>query len=354
MELNLKKSLKMKRIFYSLLLLVAVAVLHSCSSNSQVMQKNITGKASELVVVISKESWDGTPGKLIRETLAQSHVGLPQDEPLFDVIDVPHAAFKSIFKSTRNIVRTSISLNVEIEGISFKDDVWAYPQATVMIQAKTAEKFVEILEQNKDKILSYFLAAERERLTMNYKKFYEKGVFNVLNDKFGVTMKVPPGFVIAEQEKDFIWYKYETPDISQGIILYTFPYDSDSTFTVNYLVSMRDKILKANVPGPTDASYMATEKRFEQTHNIFEHNGNYASEMRGLWRVENDFMGGPYISLAELDATNQRVVAAFGYVYAPSKNKRNFLRQVEAMIYSLKMNEQAKNDKISSQIKMGN
>jgi len=318
------------------------------------MRKNITGTASELVVVISKESWDGAPGKLIRETLAQPHVGLPQDEPLFDVIDVPHAAFKPIFKSTRNILRTSISTNVEIEGISFKDDVWAYPQATVMIQAKTPESFSALFEKNQDKILSYFLAAEKERLAMNYKKFYEKGVFNVLNEKYGVTMKVPPGFEIAEQKKDFIWYRYETPEISQGIVLYSFPYDSDSTFTANYLVAMQDKVLKENVPGPLAGSYMTTEKRFEQTHSVREHNGNYSAEMRGLWRVENDFMGGPYISLAELDASNQRIIAAFGYVYAPSKDKRNLLRQVEAMIYSLQMNDQAKNDKINSQVKMGN
>jgi len=65
-------------------------------------------------------------------------------------------------------------------------------------------------------------------------------------------------------------------------------------------------------------------------------------------------MGGPYLLLAELDASNQRVVVAFGYVYAPSKEKRNYLQQVEAMIYSLKMNQQDKNDKINSQVKMGN
>jgi hypothetical protein len=345
----------MKRaFFYPFFLLFVVVILQSCSNDSQVIHKNITGTASELVVVISKESWDGNTGKLIRETLAQTHVGLPQDEPIFDVIDVPHPAFKSIFKSTRNILQTSISVNVKKEGITFTDDVWAYPQATVQIKAKTPAKFEEIFNENSDKIISYFLAAEKERLTMNYKKFYEKGVFNVLNKDFGVTMKVPPGFSIVEQKKDFIWFKYETPAISQGIILYTLPYVSDSTFTENYLLDTRDKVLKDNVPGAIKNSYMSTEKRVKQTFNILEHNGNYASEMRGLWRVENDFMGGPYISLAELDATNQRVVVAFGYVYAPSKDKRNFLRQVEAMIYSLKMNDQPKNDKINSQVKMGN
>ena len=345
----------MKRaLFYPFILFISAVIFQSCSNDNHVIHKNITGKAGELVVVISKNSWEGSTGKLLRETLAQSHIGLPQDEPIFDVIDVPHAAFKNIFKTTRNIIQTSISGNVKNEGITFVDDVWAYPQATIQIKAKTAAKFEEIFIENSNKILSYFIAAEKERLAMNYKKFYERGVFNVLDKDFGVTMKVPPGFAIADQKEGFIWYKYETPSISQGIVLYTFPYNSDSTFTVNYLLDIRDKILKNNVPGAIKSSYMSTEKRFYQTFNVLEHNGNYASEMRGLWRVENDFMGGPYVSLAELDATNQRIVVAFGYVYAPSKDKRNLLRQVEAMIYSLEMNEQPKNDKINSQIKMGN
>lgn len=337
-----------------IVMVILLSVFVSCSNQGTEMYKNITGKAGEMVVVISKESWEGDPGKLIRETMAQTHLALPQDEPLFDLIDVPHAAFKDIFRSTRNIIQTSISGNVDKEGITFTDDVWAYPQATVKIWAKTPAKFKEIFNENKNKILSYFLSAEKERLEMNYQKYYEKGVYNVLNQDFGLTMKVPPGFQITKQAKDFIWYKYETPAISQGIILYTFPYVSDSAFTVNYQLKVRDSLLKAHVPGPTEGSYMSTEKRLEQVNSIFEHNGNYASEMRGLWRLENDFMGGPYVALSELDAKNQRVIAAFGYVYAPSKDKRNFVRQVEAMIYSLKQNNQAENDKMNSQIKMGN
>uniref|UniRef100_UPI0032173307 DUF4837 family protein n=1 Tax=uncultured Draconibacterium sp. TaxID=1573823 RepID=UPI0032173307 len=340
----------MKIKFNNLFLVVlATSLLFSCGSDSTVMHKNITGKAGELVVVISKDSWDGGPGKVIRETLAQSHVALPQDEPLFDVIDIPHAAFKDIFKSTRNIIHTNISADVAKPGISFTDDVWAYPQATIKIKAKNSSQFTEIFNENREKILSYFLLAEKERITMNYKKIYEKGVYNVLDRDFNVTMKVPPGFVIASQKKDFLWFKYETPEISQGIIVYTYPYVSDSAFTVNYQLPIRDSLLKAHVPGPLDGSYMTTEKQFEQTFNVLKHNGNYASEMRGLWKVENDFMGGPYIALSELDVANQRVIAAYAYVYAPSKNKRNYLRQVEAMIYSLKLNNQEDNDKLNKQ-----
>jgi hypothetical protein len=326
----------------------------SCSNSGTNLHNNISGKAGEMVVVMSKESWNNSPGKLIRETLAQPQLALPQDEPIFDLINVPHEAFTNIFQSARNILQTSISSNVDKEGVTFKDDIWAYPQATVQIKAKNQEQFMKLFEENKNKIVSYFLQAERERLTMNYEKYYEKTVYNVLDKDFDLTMNVPPGFVIADQKKDYIWFKYETPEISQGIILYDFPYVSDSAFQVGYQLKVRDSVLKANVPGPTDGSYMTTERRINQVNNFFEHNRNYASLMRGLWKVQNDFMGGPYVSLAELDASEQRVVVAFGYVYAPSKKKRNLLNQVQAMLYTMKFNNQEENDKINSQVKMGN
>jgi hypothetical protein len=167
-------------------------------------------------------------------------------------------------------------------------------------------------------------------------------------------MKVAPGFNVTTQGKDFSWVRYETPEISQGILIYTFPYTSDSAFTLNYLLNKRDSFLRVNVPGPTKGSYMITERRVPVVFQVTRHNGNYAADLRGLWTVENDFMGGPFIMLAELDVSQQRVVVADGYVYAPSKNKRNLTRQVEAMVYSLTFKDQEKNDKINSQINMGN
>lgn len=337
------------KINYFAPIILLVLFLFSCNNDSTNLRKKITGKSGEMVVVISKSAWEGSPGEVIRETLAQPQAALPQEEPLFDIIDVPHEAFKDIFKSTRNIIQTNISQNVDKEGVTFTDDIWAYPQATVQIKAKNPSRFVELFNENKGKILSYFLSAERERNTMNYKKTYEKSVYNILDQDFGFTMNVPPGFRVMEQKKDFIWIQYDTPEIFQGIVIYTYPFVSDSAFTVNYQLPIRDSLLKANVPGPTDGSYMTTEKRIDPVFNITKHNGNYAAEMRGLWKVANDFMGGPYIALSELDMANQRVICAFGFVYKPNKEKRNLLRQVEAMIYSLKLNNQKENDILNKQ-----
>ncbi|HNQ38277.1 MAG TPA: DUF4837 family protein [Prolixibacteraceae bacterium] len=337
-----------------LLWLLLILVAACKPGDRQVFHKNVTGKAGEMIVVMSKVAWDDVPGNLVRKTLAQPQLALPQEEPLFDLISVPHEAFKDIFLTTRNILQTKISPIVENPGVTYANDVWAYPQATVQINARNNEEFDKIFSENSDKIVAYFLKAERNRLAENYRKLYEKSVYNNLEAKFNIKLTVPPGFQISTEKENFSWIRYETPEISQGLLVYTLPYTSDSIFTLHYLLHKRDSILRANVPGPTEGSYMTTERIAAPIFNVTSHNGNYAADIRGLWRVENDFMGGPFLMLAELDAHRQRVVVVDGYVYAPSKNKRNYTRQIEAILYSLQFNDQEKNDKINSQINMGN
>lgn len=330
-------------------------VFVSCGiRDNQIMQKNITGKSGEIVIVISNKSWDDTPGNLLRQTLAQPLLGLPQEEPLFDLISVPHEAFKEIFQTTRNIIQTRISPIVENPGITFTDNIWAFPQATVQINARNNEEFDALFRENSDRIIAYFLKAERDRTSGNYRDTHDRAVYNTMESKYDIMLHVPPGFRIAQEKPDFVWLRYETPEISQALMVYWFPYTSDSTFTLNYLLAKRDSFLKANVPGPLEGSYMVTEHLLEPIFQVTQHNGNYAADIRGLWKVQNDFMGGPFILLAELDAYRQRVVVADGYVYAPSKNKRNFIRQVEAMVYSMRFNDQEQNDRLNRQARMGN
>lgn len=316
--------------------------------------KNITGKAGEMVIVIPKATWSGESGKVLKNILAQPQLALPQDEPIFDLIDVPPKAFKDIFKSTRNILTVKISPTYSKPVIEYKNDVWAHPQAIVHLKAKNDEQFQKFFTENSDKIIAYFLKAEKERQMGNYKKYHDKAVFNTISKNFEFNLKLPPGFKVTKKTDDFAWIRYETPEISQGITIKTIKYESDSTFTPDFLLKEHVKYWKENVPGPREGSFMTIEDRIEPVFNIFKHNGNYACEMRGLWRVENDFMGGPYVSLAVLDASKNRVVIIDGFVYAPRYDKRNYLRQVEAMIYSLEFPHQAKNDKINSQVNMSN
>ncbi len=348
----LEKQMVMKR--QNILIAIILLFLASACSNPGGTMKSVTGKIGEVVVLIPKETWKGNVGDSIRKVLAQPQLSLPQEEPIFKLIDVPPIAFTDIFKSSRNILSVKISPTLAESGVEFTKDSWASPQYIVNIKAKSEDEFYRLFRSNSDKIIGYFMQAERDRLKSNYAKYYDKAIYNTLLKSFNLDLRVPPGFNINKKDSSFLWTSYETPEISQGLIIFTYKYTSDSTFTKNYLLNKVDSILNKRIPGPTKGSYMALERQVDPVFNVFKYQQNYTADMRGLWRVQNDFMGGPYINFTTLDAKYNRIVSILGYVYAPRFDKLNYLRQVEAMIYTLQFPHQKENDKINMQIEMGN
>jgi hypothetical protein len=54
--------------------------------------------------------------------------------------------------------------------------------------------------------------------------------------------------------------------------------------------------------------------------------------------MEGYAMGGPFIMRAMVDSVNSRVVVTDGFVYYPSRDKkRNLIRQLEAIMYSVSL-----------------
>lgn len=321
----------------SLVLLLVCFALISCNGNRGSKIEPITGKSNEIVIVIGKEIWKGETGNLMRGILAQPQSSLPQNEPLFTLIDVPPDGFINLFKSHRNIITVKISSTFTEPKVEFTHDMWAYPQAVINIQASSTDNFDELFSANREKIIGYFLNAERERLKKTYLDAHEKSVYNTLDKEFGIKLYVPTGFKMVKKNSSFAWIRYDDQQTTQNIFIYTYPYQSDSTFTLNYLLEKRNAVTRKNIPGTKPGSYMTTEMKPPCEFNRLSYKGNNAGEMRGLWKVKNDAMNGPFVSLTVLDAGKKRVVTVEGNVYAPKNNKRDYLRQLEAMIYSLEL-----------------
>ena len=58
------------------------------------------------------------------------------------------------------------------------------------------------------------------------------------------------------------------------------------------------------------------------------------AEIRGFWEVYNDYMGGPFVSHVFYSRDGQEMIVLQGFVYAPKYDKRQYMRQVESIIYS--------------------
>jgi hypothetical protein len=128
-------------------------------------------------------------------------------------------------------------------------------------------------------------------------------------------------------------------DVQQGFVIYREPYLSDQQFSMQARLDKRNAVMRKHLPGPTKESYMTTEMRYVPSYEEVVFNGQFASELRGLWRIENNYMGGPFYSLTMLDERSGELVTVEGYTYAPYFDKREYMREAESIVRSLKWAE---------------
>ena len=330
----------MKRL--TILAALATMIFAGCNNVREKMLPQISGQAGEVVIVIEDQIWKSTTDTIIN-ILKADVPALPQSEPMFDVVRIPNSAFTEIFQRHRNIISCRIAAD-SAASIKVASDIWATPQIVIQIVAPSAQAFEQLFSDNREKIVGLLLKAEQDRIIKNYSTFPERQVMDKLAKATGVTMTIPKGYtfdmdttcILNGDTCHFVWISHETPEISQGLFVYYYDYTDSLMLTRDRLMAMRDLMCKRFVGGPSDGSYMTTVA-FEDvtTFRSFNRRGQYTAELRGLWETHGDFMGGPFVSLTQYDAKCGRIVTVDGYVYAGKKDKRNYMRQVEAIMSTM-------------------
>lgn len=333
----------MKRITLSFVLL-AVCLLTACSEQPRISKKDRSaGGTSEILVVTQNdEQWNGMIGDSIKHYFLDYQYGLPQPEAQNDLAHINVKGFSDMFKKHKCILEVEINPNMEKAQAETAENLWAAPQRYVKITAPNSTAWVELFESQKDVYKLWFDKVERERIMSVFRPSVDNNIVNTIVKKMGFTLTVPQGFFIAKNEPDFMWIRKELERSSACILIYQTPYQDTVQFGVNSLVAMRNMMLQKYIPGPLEGSYMTTETEFVPplVHYVPDFPAGYAVEMRGMWKVENDFMGGPFVSYTFADSRTGQLVTVEGYYYEPNQKKRDQLLQLEAILYSLKFVEE--------------
>jgi hypothetical protein len=99
--------------------------------------------------------------------------------------------------------------------------------------------------------------------------------------------------------------------------------------------------MKHNIPGSSEGQWMQTVRERENNHPLVECtereiNGRKVMEARGLWEMRNGPLGGPFVSISRVDTASRKVIVGEGFVYSPSTDKRDLVRQMEAVLRTLR------------------
>ena len=326
--------------------------LMSCGSGNERLLTSATGSIYECLVVS-----DAAVKNAVCETMGADMYGLPQMEAIFTVSHVPNSQFDDLLKGTRNILLVDVNPNkYTFTKASKARDVWSTPQAMVRIQSPSDEDFLAFWQANGEALREWFVREELARQIRFYRASTNKDARAHMN-KQGYDMLIPEDYVLVESLKlkverdsvDVLWCCNNKGPMRKDIVVYSYPYTSQDQFSNEAIVAMRNAVLGQLVTAQVPGSHMGTEyKHFPPVSRPVSAlrdttGGFYGIETRGLWKIlDGEAMGGPFVSLSRLDQVNGRVVTAEGFLFATGQKKRNAMRQMEAILYTLVMPNERK------------
>ena len=327
-----------------LLILIALAGVTACNRSSKpakqsIFMKRATGFAYEVLVVMDKNTWKGEAGRLLYDQLTAPIPGLPQNEPAMRVTYAEPSQFDGLLQYVRNIIRVRIDESLYTKVSVHKEkDRWADGQEVVTINAPSSRLLAEYLAEQGPLLVAWLGEKERERAAGYLESSHSVWVNDKVRARFHAQLYAPEEMCSYKDTTDFFWATDHGTRGRSDMVVYSFPYVSDRTFTLDYLVAMRDSVLGEHIQGAFPGSYMTTVKRFSPSYEAISRNGEYCGVVRGLWEMEGDMMGGPFVSHARLDRQNRRVVVAETFVYAPNTEKAKLIRRAEASLYTFSLN----------------
>ncbi len=332
------------------MLAVTAAVLALASCNQKKVQKallpNISGKAGEVIIVIDKGAWEGSVGITLRDTLAADHPFLPQAEPLYTLVNVAPSGFTNMFKVHRNIILMNINQNVVEPGVVFRQDVWAAPQCVIGINAPDNETAIALIKENSHKMVTTLEQAERDRVIANARKFEERAITAPFTDLIGGAPHFPSGYQVKSRNSEFIWVTYAPQYVQQSILGFKYPVvKEEDMMSRESLVTNINALLERNVPGMFDNTYMTIAPGLPPSVKYMKYKGRDFAEVRGLWEVHNDYMGGPFVAHAFYSPDGKEMIVMLAFVYAPKYDKRHYLRQIESILYSFEWKKDDSDEK---------
>ncbi|NRB50993.1 MAG: DUF4837 family protein [Saprospiraceae bacterium] len=334
-------------------------LLTACSEDMQrslAPVPNAFGKLNEIIIIADDRIWEGPVGDTLRYYYGAAYPILPQPEPIFDLRQfTPGELDKDpIRKEFRNYMLLS-NLNeddsptTQLMKADLKQerldkakndpnytstvarDKWAKNQLLVYQFAYSDDDLIENIKKNFPAVAKRVQEADRAKIEATiYFGGENPAIQAEVADKMGTKIRVPSDYNLAISNEDLIWMRREIDNINSNLLIRKIGYTDQSQLSKQGIKAIRDSLGRAYVSSTLPDTYMRiNDIDLPMFTSIKTLNNKYTLEARGIWEMVNDFMGGAFISYLIHNPEKEELLFVDGFVYAPGKEKRNFMQQLE-------------------------
>lgn len=311
-------------------------LLSSCSKKKDNLPRKAIGKINSISVIISDQLWNGEIGDSLRNKLASPVIGLPQEEPLFTINQYPDKILEGFITDSRTII--VVKKAAETKFVVVRNQ-YASPQIVFHISGRTVDDILEIVEKNTPKIIEFIESAEIKE----NQRIVNQSLLNpkIIENKFHITLAIPSNYKYVLHKNQFLWLKKEIVSGNSSLLLYQVPINKmkNDSDLIKRIIKMRDSIGNLYIKGTAPNTNMITDEGYSPYLLKIKLDGKDAYETRGTWELKNDFMSGPFVNYVIIDKDYSRALVLEGFLYSPSKEKRDLLQELEAIIKSVKIHK---------------
>lgn len=324
------------------------------------------GKPGRLIVVCDKtvfteelfQALDTTFGEFIR----------PYYPPFqkFEVIQIDKDRFDKGLRRTRNVLLIELTEDVPAgkPEMRIKKDYYAKHQLLTEIKANTMNDLMNLIVKEIPGLVKLYEELEWKREYYRHKKANNKVIKKRLVKDFGITLELPKKGRYEYNKKDYAHIifpersrqmdietnnesDYSTSKanfIQSGIMIWETPFKDSFQLHPEYLLQVRDTILKYNAKHQFPGVYMGTQDHpavlpVYKRLKIGEVEGY---EFKGLFKFTGRLepSGGKFWSFHFYHPKRNSIIAVSGYLDAPpTMNPALDLRRIQAVLYSIKLED---------------
>lgn len=355
--------------------LVGLLLFAACE-DPEPRKPNAVGDPGEIVVVADSVTWDGPVGDAIRAVLGASVA--PPLGGLADFRltrhDLTNQAFRFL-RSNKNIIFAAglddttavarfLTARLDSSGATMiregrgtsvipRNDIWAQGQVVVMAAAANDIALAEAIRSRADTLRAAFTAqALRYTEIEMFDQARQFALEDSLMSKHGFAVNVQHDYFLSQDTTlsvdgrvgHFVRLRRVLSDTWRDFFIY---YEDQATFEIdnNHVERVTDVALETFIRGQYDSSYVAVDRLRPLRADSVRIGNRTATQTRGLWRMREDLMGGPFVRYTFYDAGEQRLYIYFGMIYAPQHRfrgmKREFLRQIEVIARTFRTQAEA-------------
>ncbi|MBR8537178.1 DUF4837 family protein [Carboxylicivirga sediminis] len=318
---------------------VSIIIVAACADEPTTFKTRAIGSPGELLVVVEDKYWEADEGQYLKAILKDEFPALPQEETMFKKTRINYEQFKRHFRTYRNIMLVSVRPQEVVNRVEYRKHEWAINQYVAEVIVRSPVDLKSLLKQKWPTMKGFFYGGDIQSMADSYINLYQPEAVSHIKSNYPFTIYFPKGFKLKKNKGQFSWLDTQRLGSQLGIFVYQCPLDSLGEINAQSLLRFRNNLLRKQVPGENRGSFMTTEEQFPVSVNKAKFANRQWIELRGLWKVQGDFMGGPFVDYFYKDTDNNQLLMISGYVYAPAKPKKGiYMREVEAVLKTIHVN----------------